>query len=273
MRGLVVGLGMALVLAGCATRPPAAPTPAVRPSPPVASLSPIHRDLSDLETVWHVRAGLNVAALSCSLRAGSAIVTDYNGFLKSKQRLLAAAYGAKAERFRAHGGNWQRALDTHMTQLYNHFAQGAGHSAFCSAAAAELKRAAVLDSESFRAEAANSLARLDRPFLSAAAAAAGPAARATPAVARSAVVTEELSGAGWGVQLGAFGSRARAEAAWAEVRERSGRLAAFQPHYEQGRGSRLVRLQVKGLKTQADAIDLCAHAAAAGFDCLPVALR
>jgi|FEC22Drversion2_1045045.scaffolds.fasta_scaffold00019_54 hypothetical protein len=273
MRQHLATLLLLLIIAGCATRPPPAPEPGARPSPPPALLSPIHRDLSDLEMVWHVRAGLNVAALSCSSRVGSGVIADYNGFLRGKQALLTAAYEAKADRFRAQGGNWQRALDTHMTQLYNHFAETADQSTYCVVAATELKRAAALDSDAFLADAGNSLARLDRPFLSQTRTAAMPATRALPAVARAPVVAAGLPGPGWGVQLGAFGSRARAETAWSDVKGRSAHLATFQPHYEPAPGTGLVRLQVKGLTAKADAIELCAHAAAAGFECLPIPMR
>lgn len=268
MRRQFLVCSLTLLFAACATRPPAPPPP--RPVPPVAiELSPIHRDLSDLETVWHVRAGLNVAALSCQSRSGGGIVTDYNGFLKAKQGLLTAAYEAKADRYRAQGGNWQRALDTHMTQLYNHFAQTADQAAFCATAASELKRAIAADPDSFRAEAGAMLARLDHP-IGARSQAGPPAARAMPTAARLTTPAAEPLPPDWGVQLGAFGTRNKAEAAWADVKARAPRLAAFQPHYEPAPGKRLVRLQVKGLRTNADAIELCAHASAAGFDCLPV---
>ena len=69
-----------LVLAACSTRVPSPPPEPSRPAPAPAPLSPIHQDLDPLEMVWHVRAGLNVAALSCAQRVGPGIVTDYNAF-------------------------------------------------------------------------------------------------------------------------------------------------------------------------------------------------
>lgn len=270
MRRHAAVFSLTLVLAACATRPPASPDPASRPSASAdAPLSRIHRDLTELETVWHVRAGLNVAALSCRSRVGNGIISDYNGFLKSKRALLSLAYEAKADRYRAKGGNWQRELDTHMTKLYNHFAQTSGQAAFCGTAAAELRQAIAADPDAFRADAGNVLARLDRPFL--ARGSASPAiARAIPASAAGPAAAALPLAPGWGVQLGAFGSRKQAQAAWTNVAGRAPRLAAFRPHYEDAPGGKLVRLQVKGLNTQADAIELCAHAAAAGFDCMPV---
>lgn len=265
----VASMALALALAACATRPPSAPQPAPPPIPPTVELSPIHQGLSELETVWHVRAGLNVAALSCPSRTGTGIVADYNGFLKAHQVLLTAAYEAKADRYRLQGGDWQRALDTHMTRLYNHFAQTRDRPAYCSAAAAELKRAIALEPDVFQADSAAVLARLDRRLFPHTPT-GQPAARAMTVSAAVPPVGAAPLAADWGVQLGAFRSRRTAEAAWTNVQGRSAQLARFQPQYEPAPGTRLVRLQVRGLRAEGDAIELCAHAAAAGFDCMPV---
>src|SRR5512146_910576 len=119
MRHLLVTIAL-LALAACASRAPAPPPP---PRPAQAqALSPIHQDLDPHETLWHVRAGLNVAALSCAQRVGPGIVGDYNSFLKAKRALLDEAYRELSEDYRERGGNWQRSLDADMTKLYNHFA-------------------------------------------------------------------------------------------------------------------------------------------------------
>lgn len=277
-RRLPRGLLLPLALAACTSRrpPPAEP---VRPAPAPVQLSPIHRGLDPLETVWHVRAGLNVAALSCAQRTGPAIVTDYNAFLKARRDLLDRAYQSLADRYRAQGGNWQRALDTDMTKLYNHFASPTAQAGFCDAAAAEVKRAIAAPDDARETWAAEALARLDRPFTTPASAAwAAPAANTAPAPAAApAAATRALAApaasaasAGWRIQLGAFSSPAAAQKAWADAKTRSPALGAFQPHLEAVPGKSLTRLQVHGVTGRDEAVRLCAAAAAAGLDCFPL---
>lgn len=257
------------LLAACSTRTPAPPPEPSRPAPAPAPLSPIHQNLDPLDTVWHVRAGLNVAALSCAQRVGPAVVTDYNAFLKAKKDVLAQAYEALSAEYRAKGGNWQRTLDTDMTKLYNHFASPTAQAGFCEAAASEMKRAIAADPDAAQLWAKEALARLDLPFTQPQMAAA--AARAAPQARAMGLMSAPAAGAtNWRIQLGAFGSQAKAEAAWNSLKDRSPELGAMSPHFEAVPGKPLTRLQVKGVDSQADAVRLCAHAAAAGFDCFPV---
>lgn len=255
-------LAAAALLSACATRTPPPPPPE-RPAPAPVPLSPIHRDLEPYETLWHLRAGLNVAALSCAQRVGPAIITDYNAFLKARQALLTRAYESLSADYRAKGGNWQRTLDSDMTRLYNHFAAPTAQAAFCDAAASQVKRAIAAPPADWEQWAAETLAALDRPFTAPQAAAQGRAAR-------SAAAAPQAIPAGWRIQLGAFSSEAAARAAWADVSARSSQLGGMAPHFEPVPGKPLTRLQVKGVESREQAIQLCAHAAAAGFDCLPV---
>ncbi|TPE61163.1 SPOR domain-containing protein [Sandaracinobacter neustonicus] len=260
----LTALTLTLVLAACST-PRGTPTPTpepARPAPAPAPLSPIHQNLDPLETVWHVRAGLNVAALSCAQRVGPGIVTDYNAFLKAKKDLLTQAYNALSDEYRAKGGNWQRALDTDMTKLYNHFASPDAQAGFCDAAAVEVKRAIAATPDERQAWAETTLATLDKPFT----APRMMAARGLLAMP----VAEPAVPAGWRIQLGAFGSQQAAEKAWTNVQSRSAELGGLTPHFEPVPGKPLIRLQVKGVNSRAEAITLCAHAAAANFDCIPV---
>jgi cell division septation protein DedD len=251
---------ISLLLTACTTRAPTPPTPRPAPAQP---LSPIHRDLALHETLWHLRAGLNVAALSCAAHVGPGVVTDYNRFLKAKQALLAQAYRALSADYRARGGTWQRALDTDMTRLYNHFASPPAQRDFCDAAATEVKRAITAPPDASWADA---LARLDRPFTAPPQLAGTMAARSPRAMPQA---PPALPG-GWRIQLGAFGSPAAARSAWADLAARSPELRALTPNFEPAPGTSLTRLQVKGVDSQASALRLCAHAAAAGFDCFPV---
>lgn len=160
-------LSLASLLAACAVQtPPPAQVVAPPPPPPpvVVSLSPIHTGLSPLETVWHLRAGLNVAALGCQTRSGPEIVSAYNSLLARQKAVLKAAYDAKAERYRSQGGNWQRALDTHMTRLYNHFASPDAQARFCTEAMTVAREALAASPESFELFAAEGLRRIDRPI-------------------------------------------------------------------------------------------------------------
>jgi hypothetical protein len=269
MRQTLPLLALTLALAACASRTPA-PQPPARPAPPQA-LSPIHQDLEPHEAVWHVRAGLNVAALSCASKVGPGIVTDYNAFLKAKQALLAQAYEQLSADYRARGGNWQRTLDSDMTKLYNHFASPDAQAAFCDAAAAEVKRAIAATPDAQQQWAEQALLRLDSPFTAPPQYASAAAARLAPMGLMSAPpVADDTVPAGWRIQLGAFTGKTAAEAAWADVKGRSPELGGLSPHFEPVPGKPLVRLQVKGVESRNDAIRLCAHAAAAGFDCIPV---
>lgn len=253
-----------LTLAACVSRTPEPPHSA-RPAP-AQPLSPIHRNLDPLETVWHIRAGLNVAALSCAQRVGPAIVSDYNAFLKAKKALLDESYRALSADYREKGGNWQRSLDTDMTKLYNHFASPTAQAAFCDAAAQEVKRAAAAPPDDWEAWAADTLAKLDAPFTAppmfASLSRAAPMSMAAP--------PGDVILAGWRIQLGAFSSEPAARAAWADVSQRSSQLGQMTPWFEPVPGKSLTRLQVKGVESREQAIGLCAHAAAAGFECIPV---
>ncbi len=262
---IAAALALATIgLAACTSTP----TPSAERPAPARPLSPIHQDLEPHQTLWHLRAGLNVAALSCAGKVGPGIVTDYNAFLKAKQALLAQAYDQLSADYRAGGGNWQRALDADMTRLYNHFASPTAQADFCDTAAAEAKRAIAATPEAQWAPAA--LQRLDAAFTNQpqyAAPSAPPAARdllATPAPQPRPVPAD------WRIQLGAFTGKPAAEAEWSDLKGRSPELAGLIPHFEPVPGKPLVRLQVKGVQSREQAIQLCAHAAAAGFDCIPV---
>lgn len=275
MRRFIPAVALTLILAACATRTPP-PEPPPRPAPPPPPLSAIHQNLSDEERAFNFRAGLNVAALSCVKLAGPEIVSDYNQFLSAKKAELATAYEAKAARHRAQGGKWERALDSHMTQLYNHFAAPTAQVEFCRRAAQEVKQAIAVDRQGFIAWAQPALARLDAPF--AALPPAQPAAIMAMAAAPRAVAAKSRPGvsiidlpAGWRIQLGAYSSRAAAEAAWTKVSSRSPSITGMTPHFEPVPGQSLVRLQAHGATSREQAIALCAEVAAVGLACIPVA--
>jgi cell division septation protein DedD len=247
------------------------------PDPDAAT---INSGVGGEEALWHVRAALNVAALSCGQRAGGAeIIRRYNALLTDRKPILAAAYADEA------GRRDQAALDRHMTQLYNFFAQPPAQPGFCAAAAEVAGHAESLSA----ADAGPALHRLEAPILDyyrayasyrrdLAARQARPAtvladrrgkAEIVPSVRPE--ISEQRIRSAWRIQLGAFTGKLAARTAWEKARGRLPSLAAYRPHYQKVPGSALVRLQVGKAADRASAIRLCATAAAGGFDCFPVA--
>jgi hypothetical protein len=154
------------LLAGCVGRPtPLAVAPA---PPPVAAVAtppaptPINAGLSPAATLWHLRAGLNVAALACRGPEEAALVARYNALLARHAEALKAAEASYAAERAGAGGAWRDRYDDDMTRLYNFFGQARGRAAFCSAADAALT--ALETAAEPAAVAPAQLATLDQPF-------------------------------------------------------------------------------------------------------------
>lgn len=77
---------------------------------PVPPRSPA-MTMSDGENLWHLRAGLNVAALVCRGRGRPAVAPGYARVLIRHRALLSSAYAAEQGR---HGSG----TDRHLTRLY-----------------------------------------------------------------------------------------------------------------------------------------------------------
>ena len=92
--------------------------------------------------------------------------------------------------------------------------------------------------------------------------ATGPAPRPAPPASVAA-------GGRWRVQLGAFGSAANAQRAWAGLRGKVGAFGSLQPNYVAA--GAVTRLQAGPLASRAAADRVCAAARAAGAACFPVA--
>lgn len=172
-------LVLLLLLAGCAGRhkpvpeaaepaPPSAPSATLPPGATPGMLVPQpladgsfptpNRDLSEAGTLWHLRAGLNVAALSCQGDVGAAIRAGYNGWLGQQKALLArAASSYEAE--------YATSFDDAMTRLYNFWSQTPVRPGFCAAAAEVMPQVAAADATALPTIAAADLAALDRPFV------------------------------------------------------------------------------------------------------------
>ncbi|CAN5486626.1 hypothetical protein BH10PSE14_BH10PSE14_29660 [soil metagenome] len=127
--------------------------------------APAGEGMSPDEIAWHVRAGLNVAALACRDRDAATMVARYNSMLSNHRAPLAAARAGVEAKLRVRfGAAWQERDDGDMTRLYNHFAAPEAHDAFCAAA-----RNLLLDSETiapaeFYAFARYALPQLEQAF-------------------------------------------------------------------------------------------------------------
>jgi hypothetical protein len=126
----------------------------------------INQGLSSAETSWHVRAALNVAALSCRGSREAATVAAYNRLIKSQSVSLAAADAGTKARYRArHGAAWTTQHDKAMTRLYNYFAQPTVQREFCATAEGLLDEASQLSPGAYDAFAERALPQLEAPFL------------------------------------------------------------------------------------------------------------
>lgn len=179
----VAALVAVSLLASCTHRKPVAvetpPTIAPVPRPVLAAnltavvppaLAPdghyrtINYGIDPVQTEWHVRAALNVAAIGCRGAADGALVNAYNALLTSQKAELARANSTVEAKFRAAGGDWQSAHDAYMTRLYNFFSQPAAKARFC-AVADQLAPQAASPAGGFQSFAAQALPQLEAPFI------------------------------------------------------------------------------------------------------------
>lgn len=154
-RAAMAMLAAAIALAGCAgdrtveAPPRAAAAPPPRPAPPPAALATPRAG----SAVWHLRAGLNVAALSC--RGIRGLERDYGRVLTRHRELLKASHDAEQRRS-------GKRFDSDQTALYNHFGYQRSRDRFCSAAAEIARDASAMDSAQFAPAAPGMLARLEK---------------------------------------------------------------------------------------------------------------
>lgn len=185
---LLLAVGGLAFLAACQTAPPPPPPPAPvvqpqytprAPTPPFGaselSIVPalrvdglrdtINRDLGPLETLWHVRAALNVAALSCTGPLYERLVGDYNAFITNNSASLRNANNAIIRKFqRETGSGYKTEHDRHQTQLYNYWSFSPLRRPFCDQAVQISQRAIVTKSADLDVFAAEALPELERPF-------------------------------------------------------------------------------------------------------------
>jgi hypothetical protein len=127
----------------------------------------VSADISPLETLWHVRVALNVAALSCRDADETTTVAAYNALIRGNSAVLTAANDAVSARYKAqYGARWQDVRERDMTRLYNFFAQPAAQAEFCNTAKEVLAEVGSVESAGLMAFAKTELPALEAPFWS-----------------------------------------------------------------------------------------------------------
>jgi cell division septation protein DedD len=202
--------------------------------------------------------------------------------LGRQRKTLAKAYKAESARLGS-----ASATDAHVTQVYNFFAQPPAQQGFCASAKVVAAEMAALAPETLDSAAPAALARLVQPFTDFYRAYAdyrlaladwekiGRSGTAKPVARMASLSTTVTSSAGppWRIQLGAYSGDRAARDAWSRIRQRMSAANDFEPVYEPVPASALVRVRIGPVTDRNQAIALCAAAAGAGLDCLPVAPR
>jgi hypothetical protein len=191
IRLIAVLAGMA-ALAACATPPPPAPPVEVLPPPPpvVKYVPPrptppngattgmyvppadeygirrtVNSGLSTSQTVWNMRAALNVAALNCQSAEHAEILPAYSLLLERNKRTLARTNSAIESEFRTrYGSIWRDSFDDYMTQVYNYYALPPTQGEFCDTALAISREYMLTDGNTLDAFALASLPRIEQVF-------------------------------------------------------------------------------------------------------------
>ncbi len=146
---ITLAITLATLLGACGQR--AAP-PAAAPPLRAASTPPASSDAT--ESLWHLRAGLNVAALTCRGRSRTNVAPAYARMLGHHRALLASAYAAEQRRYGS-------SFDAHQTRLYNRFSNQRSPERFCAAAADLAQRAAAMDSPALASNARSLLSHIE----------------------------------------------------------------------------------------------------------------
>jgi hypothetical protein len=138
------------------------PVPALKPGGDYATPN---IGLSSAGAIWHLRSGLNFAALACRGPGEAVIVARYNALLAAQKSVFAGAEVAVLAEYRAQAGaEWRDAYDDAMTRLYNYYAFAAARTALCATAERMLGEAQAVPQASFADFAATHLPELDRGF-------------------------------------------------------------------------------------------------------------
>ena len=178
-----------VAIAGCAKPPPPAPPPppppvVIAPTPPIPTpplyaaanlvIPPMGPDgrritpnsgIDEIETLWHLRSALNVAALGCVTAEHLELTDDYNTFLKVHKRPLDDANKAIEAKFRREqGADYRRIRDTHSTQVYNFFSLPPVKDEFCDVSLNIARQIVLTPSDQLNAFAYTSLGQIEGVF-------------------------------------------------------------------------------------------------------------
>jgi hypothetical protein len=151
MMRVAPAIGLLAALSACGGREPQQVNRGYSLPPPAQSRAAA---VDPGEAVWHLRAGLNVAALSCKGRGRTPVSGHYARVLSRHKGLLAQAYAGEQRR---HGAG----LDRHQTQIYNRFSNQRNPARFCASAATVAQRAAAMDSPALASNARSLLGEID----------------------------------------------------------------------------------------------------------------
>lgn len=149
-------------LAGCVGR--AGPDIAIvaqTVSPEMIAPTPINARLSPAATLWHLRTGLNMAALACP---EAEVAPAYNALLAAQAEALARAEAAYRSEYEAAGGEWRARYDDDQTRLYNFWSLARGRAGLCAAAQDSLTALAGAKDAILPEVAEAALRRLDQAF-------------------------------------------------------------------------------------------------------------
>ncbi len=151
MMRVAPAIGLLAALAACSGRAPQQVNRGHSLPPPAQSQSAM---IDPGEAVWHVRAGLNVAAMLCKGGGRVPVTGHYGRVLARHKGLFAQAYAGEQRRYGS-------GLDRHQTQLYNRFSNQRNPAKFCQTAASVAQRAAAMDSPALASKARNLLGEID----------------------------------------------------------------------------------------------------------------
>lgn len=190
-RGFFIA-GLTLLAAACAPapkpvvvapKPVAPPVPAIPPMPlppggaavtmkvPALGIDGVritpNRSLSREEYIWHLRSGLNVAALNCQGPVWGEIAQNYNRYLQVHKARLAQANKVVDSEYvkRFPGQNGLRVRDTRMTDLYNYFALPPVRAEFCDKSLQKSREIVAIPSAALPEYSFGALADLDAVFI------------------------------------------------------------------------------------------------------------
>lgn len=147
---LLIAVATTALLAGCSH----APAPRAEAPRPIPARADAAIPAEPAEAVWHLRAGLNVAALTCRGKGRMNVAPTYARVLSRHKVLLAQAYAAEERRYGS-------GFDRHQTRLYNQFSNQRSPEKFCRTAASVASRTAAMDSAALANNARALLAELD----------------------------------------------------------------------------------------------------------------